>query len=147
MVFISSWWSLRLLVILTCGIGSEAITCRYNTTSPHTIAYYTCSQLATKYGISVDTFVLLNPGVNAACTNLQPDTKYCVDGSRRFASSSKTTLTRRAVTTPTTLTGDCGPSSPNTTCKGYSGGGCCNSMTWRCENSTCVTAASFERFV
>ncbi|KAF2720855.1 carbohydrate-binding module family 18 protein [Polychaeton citri CBS 116435] len=122
-----------LLLLVKIGVFvsiSNALDCRYNITSPDVISYYTCFELASKYGISVDTFVLLNQGVNAACSNLTPDTVYCVDGT----------------IIPTTQNGLCGPSSPETTCKGYIGGGCCNSRTWMCGNSSddCAAGTCFE---
>ncbi|KAL2184990.1 hypothetical protein L209DRAFT_411059 [Thermothelomyces heterothallicus CBS 203.75] len=37
------------------------VNCRYSGTTSATVNYYTCTQMATKYGITVDDFFTLNP--------------------------------------------------------------------------------------
>lgn len=44
------------------------------------VNYYTCTALALKYGISVETFFKLNPGVHSDCGNIEAATEYCVAG-------------------------------------------------------------------
>jgi hypothetical protein len=44
------------------------------------INYYTCTELAQDYGISVAKFFKLNPKVLPDCSNIQANTDYCVAG-------------------------------------------------------------------
>lgn len=68
--------------LITDGnITAGQVNCRYtDTTEDMDINYYTCTALATKYGISVETFFLLNPDLKTDCSNVQADTDYCVQG-------------------------------------------------------------------
>ncbi|KAK1765333.1 hypothetical protein QBC33DRAFT_593563 [Phialemonium atrogriseum] len=56
------------------------VNCRYSATTSATVNYYTCTQMATKYGITVDDFFTLNPTLELDCSNIQLKTEYCVDG-------------------------------------------------------------------
>lgn len=68
-------------VITDGDIAAGQVNCRYtDSTEDMDINYYTCTALATKYGISVETFFLLNPDLKTDCSNIQPDTDYCVQG-------------------------------------------------------------------
>jgi hypothetical protein len=44
------------------------------------VNYYTCTQLANKYGITIEKFFMLDPGLDPDCGNIKPYTDYCVAG-------------------------------------------------------------------
>lgn len=68
-------------IITTGNITAGQVNCRYSgSTEGLDISYYTCMQLANQYGISIETFFTLNPGLHPDCGNIQPDTDYCVRG-------------------------------------------------------------------
>lgn len=69
------------------GTAPGQVNCRYWTTTGADVNYYTCTQLADKYEIAVETFFALNPDVDAQCGNIQPNTQYCVDGCKYFLCS------------------------------------------------------------
>ena len=56
------------------------IICRYYLESPEQVNYYTCSQLALKFDITVEKFFELNPDMDKDCTKVKPLTRYCVKG-------------------------------------------------------------------
>lgn len=56
------------------------VNCRQKDTSPGSVNYYTCTQMADKHDINVERFFLINPNLKKDCSNIQPKTKYCVDG-------------------------------------------------------------------
>jgi hypothetical protein len=58
------------------------IVCEWSTTTKSSVNYYTCTELADKYGTPLDEFFKLNPTLNPECENIQPDTQYCVIGCR-----------------------------------------------------------------
>ena len=58
----------------------DEIICRYDATTPSTVNYYTCMELAIGYGITVEHFFTLNPSVATDCSNVRGDTVYCVSG-------------------------------------------------------------------
>jgi hypothetical protein len=70
--------------LLTTGpIPAGQVNCRYTVNTGEEdmdINYYTCTALATRYLIKVETFFVLNPGLKTDCSNIQPDTDYCVAG-------------------------------------------------------------------
>ncbi|KAK7926866.1 hypothetical protein PG985_003864 [Apiospora marii] len=39
-----------------------------------------CAEASERYQITLDLFFLLNPGVSLDCSNIQPQTDYCIDG-------------------------------------------------------------------
>jgi len=108
-------FSLLLPIFALATTTSARVNCRYNATAPGQVDYSSCSQLAQRYGISIDLFFRLNPLLDPDCSSLQGGKEYCVAGS----------------VLDTTTDGTCGPSSPSS-CLGYSGGQCCNSQTLRC---------------
>jgi hypothetical protein len=67
-------------LISTGNITAGEINCRYSATTSNDVDGDTCAQLATKYGIAKDKFFVLNPTVNPDCSNIEPDTEYCVAG-------------------------------------------------------------------
>jgi hypothetical protein len=58
------------------------VVCEWSTTTKSSVNYYTCTELADKYGTPIDEFFKLNPTLNQECDNIQPDTQYCVIGCR-----------------------------------------------------------------
>ena len=57
------------------------INCRdTDSTEGMEINYYTCTALAARNRISVDTLFGLNPGLDRDCGNIEADTEYCVRG-------------------------------------------------------------------
>ena len=56
------------------------IHCRYATLTGSDVNYYTCTQLMEKYEITDDLFFMLNPSVSRDCSNIRPDSAYCVKG-------------------------------------------------------------------
>lgn len=63
----------------TTSIGE--VNCRYTTNSDdYDINYYTCTEMADKYKISVETFFTLNPDLKNDCGKMKAGTDYCVRG-------------------------------------------------------------------
>jgi hypothetical protein len=56
------------------------VNCRYWTTTPAEVDYYTCSAMSARYDISNDLIFSLNPGLARDCSNVEADTDYCVRG-------------------------------------------------------------------
>lgn len=56
------------------------INCRYWTTTPAEVNYYTCSEMSLRYEISSKVLFSLNPGLAQDCSNVQAETAYCVRG-------------------------------------------------------------------
>lgn len=56
------------------------INCRSWTQTYDNVGYWSCSQLADDFGITLDKFWLLNPKLAPDCEGIQPNTEYCVDG-------------------------------------------------------------------
>ncbi|KAH8812141.1 hypothetical protein F5884DRAFT_877588 [Xylogone sp. PMI_703] len=106
------------------------INCRYWGSTYTDVNYYTCTQLADKYGITIDQFFMLNPELDPDCSNIQQNTDYCVDG---FVEPVRST------------DGLCGPPNNNATCLGTLLQ-CCNAATWKCGNSTadCAPGTCYE---
>ncbi|KAI1810627.1 hypothetical protein GGS20DRAFT_579729 [Poronia punctata] len=112
-------------------VAPGEVNCRYTTnTADVDINYYTCTALATKYDISVETFFMLNPTVKPDCSNIQADTDYCVSGFVEPVRASG---------------GLCGPPNKNATCLGTDFQ-CCNANTFTCGNSTadCAPGTCYE---
>lgn len=57
-----------------------SVVCRYTLNSGPEVSYYTCTELANRYDISVELFFALNPDVDEDCKNIKPNTEYCVAG-------------------------------------------------------------------
>ncbi|CZR69561.1 uncharacterized protein PAC_19461 [Phialocephala subalpina] len=107
------------------------INCRYTGRTDAAVNYYTCTQLANFYGITIEKFFKLNPQVKPDCSNILPSSVYCVDG---FIEPVRAT------------DGLCGPKNNNATCLGQSFGQCCNAATWKCGNTTddCAPGNCYE---
>jgi hypothetical protein len=56
------------------------INCRYSASTYSDVNYYTCTQLADRYGITIQAFFTLNPELDLDCSNIQPNSVYCVAG-------------------------------------------------------------------
>ncbi|KAK1959916.1 hypothetical protein LY78DRAFT_619323, partial [Colletotrichum sublineola] len=106
------------MIILGTAEPGE-INCHYASRTGSNVNYYTCTQLAEKYEISVEEFFLINPTLEPDCSNIEPRTEYCVDG---------------FIEPVRAYDGVCGPASNNATCFGTDKQ-CCNSETWTCGNT------------
>lgn len=56
------------------------LVCRYETTTNKDVNYYTCAEINSKYELSMDKLMSLNPGLQEDCKNVEPETTYCVKG-------------------------------------------------------------------
>ncbi|KAK4203019.1 hypothetical protein QBC40DRAFT_262788 [Triangularia verruculosa] len=84
------------------------------------VGYWSCSQLATEFGITIEKFWELNPELAPDCEGVQPNTEYCVAG---------------FIEPVRAVDGRCGPDYKNATCIGTEFGQCCNSETWKCGDT------------
>ncbi|KAF4970015.1 hypothetical protein FSARC_2832 [Fusarium sarcochroum] len=101
------------------SLDTDGINCRLSTVSASKVDSSTCASLAKKHGITVYDFYELNPGLKVDCKNVEPETRYCVEGF---------TEPLRA------LDGKCGPSNGNATCVGTDKQ-CCNKNSWTCGDT------------
>ncbi|KAI1181459.1 carbohydrate-binding module family 50 [Nemania serpens] len=106
------------------------LVCRYPGRTNADVNYYTCTQLANKYGITIEKFFMLNPGLDPDCGNIQPNTMYCLAG---------------YIEPLRAYDGKCGPPNNNATCLGTNAQ-CCNSKTWTCGKSEedCAHGTCYE---
>lgn len=44
------------------------------------VNYYSCTEMADHYVTLLDDFFLFNPELKRDCSNIQPNTQYCVKG-------------------------------------------------------------------
>lgn len=56
------------------------VTCRYWAKTESEVNYFSCTDLSNRYVVLLADFFKLNPGLKTDCSNIQPNTKYCVDG-------------------------------------------------------------------
>jgi len=84
-----------------------SVTCNFSTPASYGD---TCQSIASDWGLTVQGFQDLNPGV--ACPDLVPDTSYCVIGSISSDSPSTTTTGTTTTKPPTTSTTSSSPYSP-----------------------------------
>ncbi|KAF1842320.1 carbohydrate-binding module family 18 protein [Cucurbitaria berberidis CBS 394.84] len=106
------------------------INCRSWGKTYDTVNYYTCTEISNKYQITTDFFFSLNPTLKPDCSNIKPQSRYCVDG---FVEPLRAT------------DGLCGPKHNNATCLGTDLQ-CCNAETFKCGQSTqdCADGTCFE---
>ena len=109
------------------------VVCRYETTTLQEVNYYTCTELARKYSITVEKFLTLNPSVNQNCDTIKPNTKYCVAGCKLsiLVQHNINSDIRPGLELPVAEDGFCGPQYNNATCLGLDKQ-CCNGETWKC---------------
>lgn len=62
------------------AIQPGQINCRYYSKTKSSVNSSTCFNTATRYRITVATFFTLNPSLDLDCSNIQPNTRYCVAG-------------------------------------------------------------------
>ncbi|KAL1910215.1 hypothetical protein Sste5344_003829 [Sporothrix stenoceras] len=74
-------------VISTSNVAVGDVNCRYDATTGSKVSSATCAELAKKYGIREEVFFKLNPSVLPDCSNIGPDTDYCVAGSAQCCNS------------------------------------------------------------
>lgn len=55
------------------------VNCRSWAQTYDNVGYWSCSQLAEDFGITLDKFWTLNPTLAPDCKGIQPNTEYCVD--------------------------------------------------------------------
>lgn len=118
------------------------INCRAYGRTYDDVNYYTCTQLADMYGIVVDTLFKLNPDLETDCSNIKPNSEYCVDGCElncsKFHSDHlhlELTSAYFLVIEPLRATdGLCGPKHKNATCLGTDNP-CCNANTFTCGST------------
>ena len=67
-------------IISTGNVQPGQINCRYSASTYSDVNYYTCTQLADRYGITVQAFFTLNPKLDLDCSNIQPNSEYCIAG-------------------------------------------------------------------
>jgi hypothetical protein len=67
-------------IISTGNVQPGQINCRYSASTYSDVNYYTCTRLADRYGITVQAFFTLNPELDLDCSNIQPNSEYCVAG-------------------------------------------------------------------
>ncbi|KAH7407055.1 hypothetical protein DE146DRAFT_607491 [Phaeosphaeria sp. MPI-PUGE-AT-0046c] len=65
---------------IKAAVAPGEINCRYSAISSANVNYYTCTELAEWYYITVEDFFKLNPTIDKACSNIKPNTEYCVEG-------------------------------------------------------------------
>jgi hypothetical protein len=106
-----------------------AINCRAWDSTYDDASYYTCKWLADSWSISVDWFFRINPTLNRDCSNIQKNTRYCVQAYLEPLRSTN---------------GRCGPQFNNATCSGTAKQ-CCNAQTWTCGNSTYAPILSLQK--
>jgi len=70
------------------------VNCRQQSTSPSSVNYYTCTEMADEHDISVETFFVINPKLKKDCSDIQPNTKYCVNGCKSLPPVSTATIER-----------------------------------------------------
>jgi hypothetical protein len=49
------------------------------------VNYYTCTEICNKYQIMTDYFFSLNPTLKKDCSDIQPKSKYCIDGCKSLS--------------------------------------------------------------
>jgi hypothetical protein len=54
--------------------------CRYTSKTPAAVNYYICSQFADYYRITISKLFQVNPSLDPDCSNIKPNTEYCVAG-------------------------------------------------------------------
>ena len=62
------------------SIAPGSVNCRFTSRTYDDVNYYTCTELAETFGIINELFFVLNPSLQKDCSNIQPNTKYCVAG-------------------------------------------------------------------
>ena len=77
-LFLNLLYLAKLTQSVKLAVGD--VICEWSTTTKSSVNYYTCTELADKYGTLIDDFFELNPILNRECDNIQPDTQYCVIG-------------------------------------------------------------------
>ncbi|KAG6001335.1 hypothetical protein E4U21_004433 [Claviceps maximensis] len=124
------------------------VNCRAYFPSPAIVNYYTCTQLSQANQITTDKFFMLNRDIKKDCSNIQPNTRYCIRGCMFTNATPRyillqikrrlTHISSKPVIEPLrAYDGLCGPNHNNATCYGTSKP-CCNSKTWKCGDSTTV---------
>lgn len=64
----------------TITVEPGEVNCRYWAATSDEVSYYTCTQLASRYDLHNHVFFSLNPALEKDCSNIEPQTEYCVAG-------------------------------------------------------------------
>ncbi|KAH8723453.1 hypothetical protein GQ44DRAFT_595731, partial [Phaeosphaeriaceae sp. PMI808] len=56
------------------------VRCRFNATAPTPVSYYTCTELAQRYRITITQFFFLNPLLDPDCSSIQTGENYFTTG-------------------------------------------------------------------
>ncbi|KAK8092480.1 carbohydrate-binding module family 18 protein [Apiospora kogelbergensis] len=96
------------------------VNCRYSARTNYVVDQKTCERLCDSNEITIEKFLMLNPTVARDCSNIQPNSEYCVRG---------------FIEPVRAYDGRCGPKYRNATCSGMAMGQCCNKRTWQCGQS------------
>ncbi|KAI1377844.1 hypothetical protein F4677DRAFT_413698 [Hypoxylon crocopeplum] len=106
------------------------INCRYWATTKSDGECCTCARFIDFYGIELKKFLILNPQIKPDCSNIAPNTEYCVAG---------------FIEPVRAWDGLCGPPHNNATCIGTAKQ-CCNSETWTCGDTDedCARGTCYE---
>jgi hypothetical protein len=68
---------------IKAAVASGEINCRYSAFRSDNVNYYTCTELAEWYYITVEDFFRLNPTIDKECSNVKSNTEYCVQGCKK----------------------------------------------------------------
>ncbi|KAK0631556.1 hypothetical protein B0T14DRAFT_412605, partial [Immersiella caudata] len=106
------------------------INCRMLGRTYDDVNYYSCEDLAETYELFLEKLFVLNPTLLPDCSNIQPNTEYCVAG---FIEPLRA------------WDGLCGPPNNGATCSG-TGLPCCNVNTFTCGNTEadCADGTCYE---
>ncbi|KAF2397094.1 hypothetical protein EJ06DRAFT_515265 [Trichodelitschia bisporula] len=96
--------------------------CTFKAKTDSTVSSRTCEVMADRANIYLHDFLNWNPSVRGDCSNILPNTEYCLEAEEKLVESKD---------------GFCGPQHGNASCLGfeYPDGTiaeCCNSRTWKC---------------
>lgn len=62
------------------------INCRLEADEEEEVNYNTCENIADRYDMEVKEFFFLNPDLKPDCSNIEPNTRYCVRGCKLTSS-------------------------------------------------------------
>jgi hypothetical protein len=72
------------------GIASVGQTnCRYSAKTGKDVNYFTCTEIAQKYHLTMAELLDLNPELDEKCQGIKPDTDYCVVGCKWIGLSAR----------------------------------------------------------
>ncbi|KAF1822571.1 carbohydrate-binding module family 18 protein [Dissoconium aciculare CBS 342.82] len=104
--------------------------CRYHAKTGKNVNYFTCTEIAQKYKLTIAELLDLNPELDENCQRIKAETDYCVVGFHEPVRA---------------WDGKCGAPHGNASCLGTDKQ-CCNSKTFTCGNSEedCATGVCYS---